>query len=79
MTLFSGLMRDDIIRETPEVEEAIRRLPKDVYDQRIFRISRALNLSAKKNILPREQWTKIEDVQNFCNFKPFKKIIFFNP
>merc|ERR1711976_167614 len=56
-----GLMRDDILYETPEVAEAIRRLPKDVYDKRIFRITRAINLSNKKIILPKEEWTQYEN------------------
>ncbi|KAL5017877.1 hypothetical protein ScPMuIL_003599 [Solemya velum] len=43
-----GMMRDDCLYETNDVKEAIRRLPRDVYDQRTFRISRALHLSVKK-------------------------------
>ncbi|GAB1610631.1 cytochrome b-c1 complex subunit 7-like [Argonauta hians] len=56
-----GLMRDDTRRETADVKEAIRRLPKDVYDARNFRIIRALNLSNKKIVLPREEWTQLKD------------------
>ncbi|XP_046362481.1 cytochrome b-c1 complex subunit 7-like [Haliotis rufescens] len=56
-----GLMRDDILNETPNVKEALRRLPRDVYDSRQFRISRALNLSNKKDILPKDEWQKYEE------------------
>ncbi|KAL3892146.1 hypothetical protein ACJMK2_004383 [Sinanodonta woodiana] len=56
-----GLWRDDCRYETPEVKEAIRRLPKDVYDARNFRISRALLLSTKKEILPKDEWSKFEE------------------
>ncbi|PVD32569.1 hypothetical protein C0Q70_08010 [Pomacea canaliculata] len=56
-----GLMRDDCLYETPAVQEAIRRLPADVYDARQFRISRALYLSGRKEILPKDEWTKMEE------------------
>lgn len=55
-------MRDDCIHETEVVKEALRRIPKEVLDQRIFRIVRAAYLSAKNDVLPKEQWTKLEDV-----------------
>lgn len=56
-----GLMRDDCLNETPDVKEAIRRLPADVYDTRQFRISRAMYLSNRKDILPKDEWTKMEE------------------
>ncbi|XP_056378413.1 cytochrome b-c1 complex subunit 7 isoform X1 [Hyla sarda] len=56
-----GLMRNDTIYESPDVQEAIRRLPPKVYDDRMFRIKRALDLDMKKTILPKEQWTKYEE------------------
>ncbi|XP_008544647.1 cytochrome b-c1 complex subunit 7-like [Microplitis demolitor] len=56
-----GLMHDDVLQETPEVTEAIRRLPQDLQDARIFRIVRAMQLSCQKTILPKEQWTKYEE------------------
>lgn len=56
-----GLHRDDCLYEDEDVTEAIRRLPRSVYDERNFRIMRALNLSMTKTILPKEQWTKYED------------------
>jgi ubiquinol-cytochrome c reductase subunit 7 len=36
-----GLMRDDTIFETEDVKEAIRRLPEDLYNDRMFLIKRA--------------------------------------
>ncbi|XP_017310320.1 cytochrome b-c1 complex subunit 7 [Ictalurus punctatus] len=56
-----GLMRDDTIYENPDVKEAIRRLPERAYNDRMFRIKRALDLSMKQQILPKEQWTKFEE------------------
>jgi ubiquinol-cytochrome c reductase subunit 7 len=55
-------MRDDVLYETPDVKEALRRLPSEVVDERNFRIIRALQLSGQKRILPKEQWTKYEEV-----------------
>ncbi|KPP76901.1 cytochrome b-c1 complex subunit 7-like [Scleropages formosus] len=56
-----GLMRDDTLLEDEDVKEAIRRLPEKVYNDRVFRIKRALDLSMKHQILPKEQWTKYEE------------------
>lgn len=56
-----GLHRDDCLYESPDVKEAIRRLPRHLYDERNFRIMRALHLSLTKTILPQDQWTKYEE------------------
>ncbi|XP_029447612.1 cytochrome b-c1 complex subunit 7 isoform X2 [Rhinatrema bivittatum] len=56
-----GLVRDDTLYENDDVKEAIRRLPEIVYDERNFRLKRALDLSLKHQILPKEQWTKYEE------------------
>lgn len=56
-------MRDDTIYEDEDVKEAIRRLPENLYNDRMFRIKRALDLSMKHQILPKEQWTKYEEVK----------------
>lgn len=55
-------MHDDCIYESPDVKEALRRLPEDVMDARVFRIVRAMQLSCQKIVLPKEQWTKWEEV-----------------
>ncbi|XP_018123655.1 cytochrome b-c1 complex subunit 7 isoform X3 [Xenopus laevis] len=54
-------MRDDTIYEDDDVKEAIRRLPPTVYDDRIFRIKRALDLGIRQQHLPKAQWTKYEE------------------
>merc|ERR1712141_146596 len=56
-----GLKADDLLDEDiPEVSEAVSRLDDDVKYERIFRIKRAMDLSLKHNILPKEEWTKPE-------------------
>ena len=59
-----GLRRDDIISDEIDiVEEAIRRLPdKEAFD-RTFRIRRAMQLQMLNSELPREEWTRIEEVR----------------
>lgn len=56
-----GLMRDDILYEDEDVKEALRRLPQDKLDERNYRILRAVQLSVQKDILPKNQWTKLEE------------------
>ncbi|XP_012284711.1 cytochrome b-c1 complex subunit 7-like [Orussus abietinus] len=56
-----GLMRDDVLHVTPEVEEALRRIPKHIRDERNFRLFRAMQLDMNRSILPEEQWTKLEE------------------
>ncbi|XP_007428939.1 cytochrome b-c1 complex subunit 7 [Python bivittatus] len=60
-----GLMRDDVIHETDVVKEAIKRLPEEVYYERIFRIKRAVQLSLMHEILPKDQWTKYEEDKRY--------------
>lgn len=59
--MLTGLQHDDLYYETDDVKEAIRRLPKKEYDERQYRIIRAIHLSMQKDILPKEQWTKWEE------------------
>jgi ubiquinol-cytochrome c reductase subunit 7 len=47
------------------VKEAVRRLPENLYNDRMFRIKRALDLTMRHQILPKEQWTKYEEVEQF--------------
>ncbi|CAG0894949.1 unnamed protein product [Darwinula stevensoni] len=56
-----GLRYDDCLYETAEVKEAISRLPLYLQDERAWRISRALHLNLRKDILPKDQWTKYEE------------------
>ncbi|KAK0180350.1 hypothetical protein PV327_006001 [Microctonus hyperodae] len=56
-----GLWHDDMLQESPDVKEALRRLPAKILDERNFRMVRALQLSCCKIVLPEEQWTKYEE------------------
>ncbi len=53
----------------PEVREAVRRLsirePHE-YDARQMRIMRAHNLAMNNELLPKEQWTKWEEVSRLA-------------
>jgi len=63
---FLGLWRDDFHHDLdPDVKEALKRIPQNIIDERNFRIIRALQLDAQKKILPKEEWTKFEDVSKF--------------
>jgi len=55
-------MRDDTLYEDKDVKEALKRIPEMVYNDRVFRFKRALDLSMKQQILPKDQWTKFEEV-----------------
>lgn len=57
-----GLHHDDVLQENEDVKEALRRLPAHKVDERTFRIIRAMQLSIQKIELPKEQWTKFEEV-----------------
>lgn len=56
-------MRDDTLNEDDDVKEALKRLPEHLYNERVFRIKRALDLSLKHQILPKDQWVKYEEVR----------------
>lgn len=57
-----GLWRDDLLYyEDEDVKEAVRRLPQKIIDERNFRILRAMQLSIQNRVLPRDQWTRLED------------------
>lgn len=44
------------------MKEALKRVPAHKLDERSFRIIRAMQLSIQKIELPKEQWTKFEEV-----------------
>ena len=50
------------MEEDPVVSETLRRMPQEERDLRLWRLKRALDLSMKKKILPRELWTTDEEV-----------------
>lgn len=67
-----GLLSDDLVRENHVIKEALKRLPKEVYQERQFRLARAIGLSANKDVLPENEWTTLEQV----DFNKFYKRIF---
>lgn len=60
--LFSGLWRDDLQHVGSDIEEALKRVPQSIIDERNFRIIRAMQLDMQHKVLPKEQWTKFEEV-----------------
>lgn len=58
-----GLYHDDVLYETPVVEEAVRRLPPEVYDARMYRLIRAHQLSLSHSILPEKERPTFEEDQ----------------
>jgi len=56
-----GLRFEDLLLETPDVQLALARLPKDVLSDRDDRIKQALVLNTAGDQLPRDQWTKAEE------------------
>eukprot|EP01098_Paradermamoeba_levis_P017009 TRINITY_DN950_c0_g1_i1.p1 TRINITY_DN950_c0_g1~~TRINITY_DN950_c0_g1_i1.p1 ORF type:complete len:160 (-),score=68.85 TRINITY_DN950_c0_g1_i1:182-598(-) len=56
-----GLKYEDTMVATPEVKEAVRRLPKAVRAARDQRVLVAFQLSARNEFLPEDKWTKPED------------------
>lgn len=57
-----GLHRDDLLDEMrDDVQEALRRLDEKTRDERNYRILRATQLSLTKTVLPKDQWTKLEN------------------
>ena len=58
------MLKDDTLIEErrPLVQEAIRRMPEVLQNERHFRIAKALNLSSTRSILPESEWTQWEEV-----------------
>jgi len=65
-----GLKTHDLLRETPDVKEALRRIPDHVHDARAFRIHRAMHYSMLKRPLPQEEWISHDDPDNWY-LKPY--------
>ena len=60
---FTGLRAEDLLMdEQPDVAEAIKRLPQEEQDLRMFRLKISYDLTMKQIILPEDQWTKPEEV-----------------
>ena len=56
-----------------DMREALKRLPQDVMDERKARLTRALFLSTRKIVLPKEEWTQPEEVLILKNGALVKK------
>jgi hypothetical protein len=69
------LRYDDLLEEEREATQiALKRLsPKEAYE-RIYRIRRAQQCSYQHKILPRDQWTKPEDVRRAQRIPPCQPI-----
>jgi hypothetical protein len=66
-----GLHHDDCLNLTDDVQEALRRLPEPLVDERNFRINRAMQLSMSKITLPKAEWVKFEEV-GVHSLQPFQ-------
>ena len=51
-----------MIKDNEITHEALRRLPKDVFFERQYRLARSINVSANKGVLPESEWLKAEEV-----------------
>ena len=51
-----------MIKDNDISKEALRRLPKEVFFERQFRLARSIGYSANKAVLEESEWIKIEDV-----------------
>ena len=57
-----GLLTDDLVKENDVTREALRRLPREVFFERQYRATRAINVSIGKSVLPESEWLKPEQV-----------------
>merc|ERR1712001_521437 len=56
-----GPYKDDLIVDNEITDEAIRRLPLELQDERNFRLIRAQQLEMMKTVPPKEQWVTYEE------------------
>uniref|UniRef100_A0A5F8G369 Cytochrome b-c1 complex subunit 7 n=1 Tax=Monodelphis domestica TaxID=13616 RepID=A0A5F8G369_MONDO len=72
-------MCDNTLYKNEDVKESRRRLPENVYNDQMFCIKRALDLTMRQQTLPKNQWTKYkEDKLIFISklyFQPYPKDI----
>ena len=72
----TGLYYDDAIVITPDVQKALQRLPAEVKVERLRRIKRAMDLTAKKKELPKEMQNYDPfDVNNYFLFYALNAIV----
>ncbi|KAM3171462.1 hypothetical protein ACTXT7_016574, partial [Hymenolepis weldensis] len=68
-----GLLWHDIMPQSAIVKEAFRRLPREEREAQDFRLARAFLLSANKTVLPKQEWTKMEDDVPYLD--PYIKVV----
>lgn len=68
----NGTDRSDdlIIEENEDVIKALKRLPPQESYDRVYRLRRAFQASAIHQLLPKEEWTKPEEVGFFSPSSP---------
>merc|ERR1711966_491419 len=68
-----GLRYEDVLVETPEVREALRRLSPEAAEGRSQRYRRAIDLSFKKHYLPETIQAKLDASKPYLNIKQVEK------
>merc|ERR1711934_1175170 len=68
-----GLRYEDVLVETPELKEALRRLPPSAAEGRSMRYRRAVDLSFKKHYLPEEVQAKLQPESRYLNIAQVEK------
>eukprot|EP00658_Telonema_sp_P-2_P043556 TRINITY_DN3148_c0_g1_i10.p2 TRINITY_DN3148_c0_g1~~TRINITY_DN3148_c0_g1_i10.p2 ORF type:complete len:111 (-),score=36.30 TRINITY_DN3148_c0_g1_i10:198-530(-) len=68
-----GLRYEDVLVETPEMYEALRRLPKSEVEGRTMRYRRAVDLSFKKQYLPDNVQEQLKPAQRYLNIAQVEK------
>merc|ERR1711865_735364 len=68
-----GLRYEDILVETPEVREALRRLSPAEREGRSQRYRRAIDLSFKKHYLPEHIQAKLDPAKPYLNIAQVEK------
>merc|ERR1711998_204116 len=68
-----GLRYEDILVETPEVREALRRLSPAEAEGRTMRYRRAVDLSFKKTYLPEAAQDKLSPQKRYLGIKQVEK------
>ena len=71
-----GLLTDDLPKDNEVTVEALRRLPREVFQERQFRLAKAIGVSANKHVLPEAEWIKPE--QDVSYLKPYIQQVLFH-
>merc|ERR1711918_114287 len=68
-----GLRYEDVLVETPEVREALRRLSPEAAEGRTMRYRRAVDLSFKKIYMPEGTQAKLAPQKRYLDIKQVEK------